>query len=215
MIIKWRLTSISFAWLFALILSGCTQNNQLMVRPVDGILTYCSPLEHVNTPGLRGYWRNWKETMLRRDWREPMNERCINALEARGFVKAETIGLAGGIYLKDDGQVLSSEELARLSPHTPPQNHFYPSRSSGLKPGDMIVAVNGVMAKRRSEIVPHLIGKPGQNVIVRIRRKDFEQDVTMSLKPWLESDGNIFYDGDFFFHFENPDNIVPGINNGQ
>ena len=37
-----------------------------------------------------------------------------------------------------------------------------------------------------------------------------EQDVTMSFKPWLQGEGNIFYDQNFFFHFEYADKIVPG-----
>ena len=190
------LTNIHLAGFCAFALCGCTRNNQLMIRPVDGVLTYCSPLDHVPAQG----------------WRNAPNERCIDELEALGFTKAENVSLAGGggIYLADDGHVLSSEELTALSPNIPPQNHSFPSKGSGLKPGDAIIAVNGVMTKTRSEIVPHLIGKPDQQVTVRIRRKNIEQDVTMSFKPWLECDGNIFYDEKFFFHFEYADNIVPG-----
>lgn len=187
------LTNIHLAAFCAFALCGCTRNNQLMIRPVDGVLTYCSPLDPQR-------------------WRNAPNERCIDALEALGFTKAENVALAGGggVYLADDGHVLSSEELIALSPHIPPQNHSFPSKGSGLKPGDAIIAVNGVMMKTRSEIVPHLIGKPGQRVTVRIRRNNIEQDVTMSFKPWLECDGDIFYDEKFFFHFEHADNIVPG-----
>jgi len=36
--------------------------------------------------------------------------------------------------------------------------------------------------KMRSEIVPHLIGKPGQQVTTRIRRNNIEQDVIMGFK---------------------------------
>jgi len=88
--------------------------------------------------------------------------------------------------------VLSSEELTTLRPDIPPQNHSFPSKGSGLKPGDAIIAVNGVMTKTRSEIVPHLIGKSDQQITVRIRRKNIEQDVTMSFKPWLECDAIYF-----------------------
>jgi C-terminal processing protease CtpA/Prc len=116
----------------------------------------------------------------------------------------------GGIYLADDGHVLSSEELTALSPHNPPQNSSFPSKGSGLKPGDAIISVNGFMTKTRSEIVPHLIGKTDQQVTVGIRRKNIEQDVTMSFKPWRECVGNIFYDEKFFFHFEYADHIVSG-----
>jgi hypothetical protein len=119
----------------------------------------------------------------------------------------------GGFYLSDDGRVLSTEELIALSHHSPPPNHSFPSKGSGLKAGDAIIAVNGVMMKTRSEIVPHLIGKPGQRVTVRIRRNNIEQDVIMGFKPWLESDGDIFYDDDFFFRFEYADKIVPGKGN--
>jgi PDZ domain len=191
-----KLTNIQLlAGFCALTFCGCTRNNQLMIRPVDGFLTYCRPLDPVPAQG----------------WRNAPNERCIDALEALGFTKAENIGLAGGggIYLTDDGHVLGSEELTALSPY-PPQNHLFPSKGSGLMPGDAIIAVNGVMTKTRSEIVPHLIGKPDQHVTVRIRRKNIEQDVTMSFKPWLECDGNIFYDEKFFFHFEYADKMVPG-----
>ncbi len=34
----------------------------------------------------------------------------------------------------------------------------------------------------------------------------------MSFKPWLECDGDIFYDQRFFFRFEYADNIVSGKN---
>jgi hypothetical protein len=34
----------------------------------------------------------------------------------------------------------------------------------------------------------------------------------MGFKPYLESDGDIFYDGDFFFHLEYTYQIVPGLN---
>jgi hypothetical protein len=187
------LTNIHFAVFCAFALCGCTRNNQLMIRPVDGVLTYCSPVDHVPAQGGR-------------------NARCIDELEALGFTRAENVSLAGGggIYLADDGHVLSSQELTALSPDVPPQNHSFPSKGSGLKSGDAIIAVNGVMTKTRSEIVPHLIGKPDQQVTVRIRRQSIEQDVTMSFKPWLECEGNIFYDEKFFFHFEYADNIVPG-----
>src|ERR1035438_2495083 len=103
-----------------------------------------------------------------------------------------------------------AEAMAALSPDITPQNYSFPPKGSGLKPRDAIIAVNGVMTKTRSEVVPHLIGKPDQKVTVRIRRKNIEQDVTMSFKPWLECDGNIFYYEQFFFHFEYADNIVPG-----
>ena len=177
----------------AFALGGCTRTNQLMIRPVDGVLTYCSPPDEGFAGGSK-------------------NLRCLHELEALGFTKAENVSLAGGggIYLADDGHVLSSEELTALSPHVPPQNHLFPSKRSGLKPGDAIIAVNGVMTKTRSEIVPHLIGKADQQVTVRIRRKQIEQDVTMRFTPWLECDGNIFYDQRFFFHFEYADKIAPG-----
>ena len=140
-----------------------------MIRPADGILTYCSPLDHA--PPL--------------SWRSVPNERCLEALEALGFIKAEKVALAGGggIYLANDGHVLSSEELTALSPDIPPRNHSFPPKGSGLKAGDAIIGVNGGMVKTRSEIVPHLIGKPDQQVTVRIRRNSIEQDVTMGFKP--------------------------------
>ena len=107
-----------------------------MIRPVDGVLTYCSPPDHAPAQG----------------WRNAPNERCIDELEALGFTKAENVSLAGGggVYLADDGHVLSSEELTALSPNIPPQNYSFPSKGSGLKPGDPIIAVNGVMTKTRS-----------------------------------------------------------------
>ena len=144
-----------------------------MIRPMDGFLTYCSPAQGSG---------------------DAPNEHCIDALEALGFTEAENVSLAGGggIYLADDGHVLSSEELTALSPDIPPQNYSFPPKGSGLKPGDVIIAVDGVTTKTRSEIVPHLIGKPGQQVTVRIRRNNIEQDVIMSFKPWLECDGDIF-----------------------
>ena len=188
-----RLMSVYLAEFCAVALCGCTRNNQLMIRPVDGVLTYCSPLDHASVQG----WRN---------------ARCIHELEALGFTEVENVSLAGGggFYLADDGHILSREELTALSPDIPPQNYSFPPKGSGLKPGDAIVAINGVMTKTRSEIVPHLIGQPDQNITVRIRRKNIEQDVTMSFKPWRECDGNVFYYEKFFFHFEYADNIVPG-----
>lgn len=45
---------------------------------------------------------------------------------------------------------------------------------------------------------------------VRIRRENNEQDGTMGFKPWLECDGNIFYDEKFFIDFEYADKILPG-----
>jgi len=178
----------------AFTICGCTPNNQLMIRPVDGVLTYCSPLEQ----GSKGY---------------PPDTHCIGELEALGFTKAENVSLAGGggIYLSTDGRVLSSKELAALSPNIPPQNRSFPPERTGLKAGDAILAVNGVMTKTRSEIVPHLIGQADQHVTVRIRRNNIEQDVTMGFKPWPECDGDIFNDESFFFHFEYARNIVPGI----
>ena len=189
------LTNIYLAVFCAFVLCGCTRNNQLMIRPVDAVLTYCSPPDRV-----------------KQSWRDAPNTPCINELEALGFTEAENVSLAGGggIYLADDGHVLSSEELNALSSDIPPQKSSFPPKGSGLKPGDAIIAVNGVMTKTRSEIVPHLIGTPDQKVTVRIRRRNIEQDVTMSFKPWLEGDGDIFYDEKFFFHFEYADNIVPG-----
>ena len=162
-----------------------------MIRPVDGILTFCSPPDQGFAGGSK-------------------NLRCIDKLEALGFTQAENVSLAGGggIYLSDDGHVLSSAELAALSPEIPPRNRTFPPKGSPLKPGDAVIAVNGVITKTRSEIVPHLIGKPDQQVTVRILRKNIEQDVTMSFKPWLECDGDIFYDEKFLFHFEYADNIV-------
>jgi hypothetical protein len=186
-------TNVHLAGLCALALCGCTRNNQLMIRPVDGVLTYCSPPDQGSAGGSK-------------------DVRCIDELEALGFTKAENVSLAGGgdIYLTDDGHVLSSAELAALSPNVPPQSRSFPPERSGLKPGDAIVAVNGAVTKTRSEIVPHLIGKPGQQVTVRIRRENIEQDVIMSFTPWLECDGDIFYDQKFLFQFEYADNIVPG-----
>jgi hypothetical protein len=98
-----------------------------------------------------------------------------------------------------------------LSPNIPPQNRSFPSQGSGLKAGDAIIAVNGATTKTRSEIVPHLIGKPGQHVTVRVRRNNIERDITMGFKPWLECDGDIFYDQEFFFHFEYAGRIAPLI----
>jgi hypothetical protein len=189
-----RRTFIYLAGFCAFTLSGCTPNNQLMIRPTDGVLTYCSPLEQ----GSKGY---------------PPDTLCIGKLEALGFTKGENVSLAGGggIYLSDDGRVLSSKELAALSPNIPPQNHSFPPETTGLKAGDTILAVNGVMAKTRSEIVPHLIGRVDQHVTVRIRRNNLEQDVTMGFKPWPECDGDIFDDQRFFFHFEYARNILAGI----
>ena len=196
MILGRTLTNVYLAGLCVFALFGCTRNNQLMIRPMDGVLTYCSPLDHAPP----------------QSWRSVPDERCLGALEALGFTKAENVALAGGggIYLADDGHVLSSEELTALSPDIPPQNHSFPPKGSGLKAGDAIVAVNGAMTKTRSEIVPHLIGKPDQQVTVRIRRDNVEQDVTMGFKPWLECDGDIFYDEKFFFHFEYADKIATG-----
>jgi len=136
MVLRRTLANIHLAGFCAFALCGCTRNNQLMIRPVDGILTYCFPLD--DAPG-----------------QDSTNTRCIKRLETLGFAKAENVSLAGGggIYLADDGRVLSSEELAALDPHTPPQNRSYPPKASGLKPGDAIIAVNGVMTKSRSEIV--------------------------------------------------------------
>lgn len=158
---------------------------------MDGVLTYCSPLEQ--------------------PWGYAPNTRCIDGLEALGFTKAENVSLAGGggIYLSDDGRVLSTRELTALSPNIPPQNHSFPPDRSGLKAGDAILAVNGVMTKTRSEIVPHFIGKSDQRVIVRIRRNNIEQDVRLGFKPWLECEGDIFYDDKFFFHFESANNMSP------
>lgn len=184
-------TKIYLAGICAFALCGCTRTNQLMIRPVDGLLTFCSPPDQGFAGGSK-------------------NVHCIDELEALGFTKAENVSLAGGggIYLSDDGHVLSSEELAALSPEIPPRNRSFPPKGSGLKPGDAVIAVNGVITKTRSEIVPHLIGKPDQQVTVRILRKNIEQDVTMRFKPWLECDGDVFYDEKFFFHFEYADNIV-------
>jgi len=190
------LTNICLAGFCAITLSGCTRNNQLMIRPVDAVLTYCSPPDRV-----------------KQSWRDAPNTPCINELEALGFTEAENVSLAGGggsIYLTDDGHVLSSEELTALSPEIPPQNRSFPPKGSGLEPGDAIVAVNGVMTHTRSEIAPHLIGKSDQQVTVRIRRNNVEQGVTLGFKPWLKCDGDIFYDEKFFFHFEYARNIVPG-----
>ena len=187
------LANIHLVGFCAFVLCGCTRNNQLMIRPVDGILTYCSPRNYV--PG-----------------QDSTNTRCIEGLETLGFTKAENVSLAGGggIYLADDGHVLSREELTALSPDIPPQNRSFPPKASGLKPGDAIIGVNGVMTKSRSEIVPHLIGKPNQQVTVRIQRNNIEQDVTMNFKLWRECEGDIFYDERFFFHFESAANIVSG-----
>jgi hypothetical protein len=162
-----------------------------MIRPVDGTLTYCSPPGDGLAEGSE-------------------NVHCIDELEALGFTKAENVSLAGGggIYLSDDGRVLSSDELAALSPEIPPQSRSFPPKGSGLKPGDAVLAVDGVITKTRSEIVPYLIGKPGQQVTVRILRQNIERDVTMSFKPWLECSGDIFYDEKFFFHFEYARNIA-------
>ncbi len=120
----------------------------------------------------------------------------------------------GGIYLSDDGHVLGNEELAAASPEIPPRNRSFPPKGSGLRPGDAIIAVNGVITKTRSEIVPHLIGKPDQQVTVRILRKNIEQDVTMGFKPWRECEGDILFDEKFFFHFEYAGNIVHRKNGG-
>ena len=190
------LTNVYLAGFCAFALCGCTRNKQLMIRPADGVLTYCSPVDHAPP----------------QTWRSAPNELCLDALEALGFTKAENVALAGGggIYLADDGHVLSSEELTALSPDIPPQNHSFPSKGSGLKAGDAIIAVNGAMTKTRSQIVPHLIGKANQQVTVRIRRNNIEQDVAMSFKHWLECDGDIFYNEKFFFHFEYADKIEPG-----
>ena len=189
-------TNILLAGFCAFALCGCERNNQLMIRPSDAVLTYCSPLDN-------------------QGWRTVPDETCLGALEALGFTEAENVALAGGggFYLSDDGRVLSTEELIALSPHSPPPNHSFPTEGSGLKAGDAIIAVNGVPMKTRSEIVPHLIGKPGQKVTVRIRRNNSEQDVIMGFKPYLESDGDVFYNDDFFFHFEYADKIVPGKGN--
>jgi hypothetical protein len=190
------LATIHLAGLCAFALGGCTRNNQLMIRPADGVLTYCSPVDHAPP----------------QSWRSAPDERCLGALEALGFTKAEDVALAsgGGIYLADDGHVLSSEELAALSPDIPPQNRSFPPKGSGLEAGDAIIAVNGALTKTRSEIVPHFIGKADQKITVRIRRKNIAQDVTMGFKPWLECDGDIFYDEKFFFHFEYAEKIEPG-----
>ena len=165
-----------------------------MIRPVDGVLTYSSPLEQ----GSKGY---------------PPDTRCIGELEALGFTKAENVSLAGGggIYLTDDGRVLGREELLTLTHNYPPETHSFPPKGSVLKAGDEIIAVDGVMTKTRSEIVPHFIGNSNQHVTVRIRRNSIEQDVTMGFRPWLECNGDVFYDQSFFFHFELARNIVPGI----
>ena len=186
------LTNICLVGFCGFALCGCTRTNQLMIRPLDGVLTYCSPPDQGFAGGSK-------------------NVRCIDELEALGFTKAENVSLAGGggIYLADDGHVLSSQELAALSPNVPPQNHSFPSERSGLKPGDAIIAVDGVMTTTRSEIVPHLIGRSDQHVTLRIRRQNIEQDVTMSFTPWRECDGDIFYDQKFFFHFEYADKITP------
>jgi hypothetical protein len=186
-------TNIILAGLCAFALCGCTRNNQLMIRPADGLLTYCSPPEDAPELG-------------------STNAHCTDDLEARGFTKAQNVSLAGGggVYLSDDGHVLSGEELAALSHDIPPQHHSFPPKRSGLEPGDAIIAVNGVVTKSRSEIVPYLIGKPDQKVTVRIRRKNIEQDLTMGFKPWLECDGDMFYDEKFFFHFEYAARILPG-----
>ena len=188
-----KLANVYLAGFCTFALCGCERNNQLMIRPVDGVLTYCSP------PG-QGFAGGSK------------NVHCIGELEALGFTRVENVSLAGGggVYLTDDGHVLSSEELHALNPNVPPQSRSFPPERSGLKPGDAIIAVNGVMTKTRSEIVPHLIGKADQQVTVRIRRKNIEQDVTMRFTPWLKCDGDVFYDEQFFFHFEYADRILPG-----
>jgi hypothetical protein len=184
---------ICLAGFCAFALCGCTRTNQLMIKPADGLLTFCFP----SAQGFAGGSKN---------------SDCIHELEALGFTKAENVSLAGGggIYIADDGHVLRSEELTALSPDVPPQKQLFPPKGSALKPGDAIVAVNGVITRTRSEIVPRLIGKPGQQVTVRIRRTNLEQDVIMSFTPWSECKGNIFYDERFFFHFEYPDHILHG-----
>ncbi len=188
------LVNIPLAGFCTFVLCGCTRNNQLMIRPADGTMTYCSPLDR--TPAQSSS--------------NTQNEHCIDALEALGFIKAENLGLAGGggFYLTDDGRVLSSEELTALSPNIPPQNRSFPSKGSGLKAGDVIIAIDGVRAQTRSEIVPHLIGKPGKQVTVMIRRNNIEQDLTMPFKPWAEGEGDVFYDQKFFFHFEYADKVM-------
>jgi len=184
-------TKIYLAGICAFALCGCTRTNQLMIRPMDGVLTFCPPPDQSFAGG-------------------SMNVHCIDQLAALGFIKAENVSLAGGggIYLSDDGHVLGSEELAALSPEIPPRNRSFPPKASGLIPGDAVIAVNGVIAKTRSEIIPHLIGKPDQQVTVRILRNNIEQDLTMTFKPWLECEGDVFYDEKFFFHLEYADNIV-------
>jgi hypothetical protein len=162
-----------------------------MIRPADGALTLCPPAGRGFTQGSE-------------------NLHCIGELEALGFTKAENVSLAGGggIYLSDDGHVLSSKELAALSPDVPPQTRSFPPKASGLEPGDTVIAVDGVITRTRAEIVPHLIGKPEQRVSVRILRSNTERDVTMGFRPWLECEGDIFYDERFFFHFEYADRIL-------
>ena len=111
MMLVGTLANIHLAGFCAFALCGCTRNNQLMIRPVDGMLTYCSPLDYV--PG-----------------QDSTNTRCIEGLETLGFTKAENVSLAGGggIYLADDGHVLSSGELTALSPDIPPHNRSFRRR---------------------------------------------------------------------------------------
>ncbi len=197
MMLRRTSTKLHLAVICALALCGCTRTNQLMIRPADGVLTYCAPPDQGFAEG-------------------SANVHCIDELEALGFNKAENVSLAGGggIYLSDDGHVLGNEELAAASPEIPPRNRSFPPKGSGLRPGDAIIAVNGVITKTRSEIVPHLIGKPDQQVTVRILRKNIEQDVTMGFKPWRECEGDILFDEKFFFHFEYAGNIVHRKNGG-
>jgi len=109
MMLERTLTNTYLAGLCALTLCGCTRTNQLIIRPVDGVLTNCSPPDQGFAGGSK-------------------NARCIDELEALGFTKAENVSLAGGggIYLADDGHCLKQRRTHHVASRHPASEPFIP-----------------------------------------------------------------------------------------
>ncbi len=106
------------------------------------------------------------------------HDTCVQNALALGYVLYTEAGTLGFANLTGDGKLV---KILKLAPGSP-------AEKAGLKPGDIIVNVNGQPMSNANDTQTVLFGKAGTNVDITVRSGETEKTMTLT----LDSFPNVF-----------------------
>lgn len=104
---------------------------------------------------------------------------CDTDYRNMGYIPIDESGVTGIWMAKPDGSL----EITKVMPGSP-------AAKADIKPGDMVVSVNGEKPRNAKEAVKLLFGKTGETVTVVLKGSPAPRTVDLTLVPYLSLYGS-------------------------